>query len=60
MKRVFGLLIVAAMAAPASAQIVVDGTKDAGYGAALAVQTVETRFGDAIPTAAASWTPATA
>jgi hypothetical protein len=49
MKRVFGLLIVAAIAAPASAQIVVDGTKDAGYGAALAVQTVETGFGDANP-----------
>jgi hypothetical protein len=44
-----GLLIVAAMAAPASAQIVVDGTKDAGYGAALAVQTIETGFGDANP-----------
>lgn len=46
MKRMFGLLIVAAMAVPASAQIVVNGTKDAGYGAALAVQTVETGFGD--------------
>jgi hypothetical protein len=42
----FGLLIIAAMAAPASAQIVVDGTKDAGYGSALAMQTIETGFGD--------------
>jgi hypothetical protein len=41
-----GILLVVAMAAPASAQLVVDGTKDAGYGAALAVQTVETGFGD--------------
>jgi hypothetical protein len=49
MKRVLGLLILAAMAAPASAQIVVDGTKDAGYGAALAVQSVDTQFGDANP-----------
>jgi hypothetical protein len=46
MKRVFGLLLVAVTAAPASAQIVVDGTRDLGYGAALAVQTVETQFGD--------------
>lgn len=51
MKRVFGLLLVAAALAPAPAwaQIVVDGTRDAGYGAALAVQTVETGFGDANP-----------
>jgi MYXO-CTERM domain-containing protein len=48
MKRVFGILIVAAIATPASAQVV-DGTKDAGYGAALAVQTVDTQFGDANP-----------
>ena len=32
-----------------AAQIVVDGTRDAGYGAALAVQTVQTGFGDANP-----------
>jgi hypothetical protein len=49
MKRVFSLILAVAMAAPASAQIVVDGTKDAGYGGALAVQTVETGFGDANP-----------
>jgi len=30
-------------------QIVVDGTRDAGYGAPLAVQTVQTGFGDAAP-----------
>lgn len=46
MKRVFGLFLVGLMAAPVSAQIVVDGAKDAGYGAALAVQTVDTQFGD--------------
>jgi hypothetical protein len=46
MKRVLGLLMAAAMAAPASAQIIVDGTRDAGYGAALSVQTVQTDFGD--------------
>jgi len=49
MKRVWSLFAVVVMAAPASAQIVVDGTKDAGYGVALAVQTVETGFGDANP-----------
>jgi hypothetical protein len=46
MKRLFGLLLVGLMAAPVSAQIVVDGTRDAAYGSALAVQTVETQFGD--------------
>jgi hypothetical protein len=45
MKQVLGLLIVAAIATPASAQII-DGTKDASYGGALAVQTVDTQFGD--------------
>jgi hypothetical protein len=35
-----------ATAAPASAQVIVDGTRDAGYGSALAVQTVQTGFGD--------------
>jgi hypothetical protein len=33
-------------AAPASASIIVDGTRDATYGSAIAVQTVETRYGD--------------
>jgi hypothetical protein len=49
MKQILALLLVGLMAAPAAAQIVVDGTKDAAYGAALAVQTVETQFGDANP-----------
>ena len=51
MKRVFRMLMVLAALAPAAAraQIVVDGTRDAGYGSALAVQTVETGFGDANP-----------
>jgi hypothetical protein len=45
MKHVIGLLAVLAMAAPASAQVI-DGTKDGAYGSALAVQTVDTQFGD--------------
>jgi hypothetical protein len=45
-KSVFGFLAALAIAAPSSAQIIVDGTKDAEYGAALAVQTVQTQFGD--------------
>ena len=49
MKRIFGILLVGLMVAPAAAQITVDGTRDAGYGSALAVQTVETQFGDANP-----------
>ncbi len=46
MKHFLISLIASLSAASASAQIVVDGTKDAGYGAALAVQTVDTGFGD--------------
>lgn len=46
MKQFFGLLLVGLMAAPVAAQITIDGTKEAGYGSALAVQTVETQFGD--------------
>ena len=46
MKRLFSLLAVLAIAMPASAAIIVDGTKDAEYGAAVSVQTVETSFGD--------------
>jgi hypothetical protein len=49
MKKWLGVLAAALMAAPASAQIVVDGTKDAAYGSSLAVQTVDTGFGDANP-----------
>ncbi len=48
MKRVFGLFLVGLMAAPVSAQVI-DGTRDVVYGAPLAVQTVETQFGDANP-----------
>ncbi len=46
MRRLLCLAILGAMVAPASASIIVDGTKDAGYGPALAVQTVKTRYGD--------------
>jgi hypothetical protein len=35
-----------AAASPAFAQIVIDGTRDAAYGPALAIQTVNTEFGD--------------
>lgn len=46
MKQILGLFLVGVMAAPVAAQVAVDGTKDAGYGGALAVQTVQTQFGD--------------
>jgi hypothetical protein len=49
MKNFLGGLVLALMAAPASAQITVDGTVDASYGAAKAVQAVDTNFGDANP-----------
>lgn len=47
MKKVLSLAIICLMAAPAAAQPTVDGTLDGAYGSALAVQTVETQFGDA-------------
>lgn len=46
MKSLLGVLVSGLMALPAAAVPIVDGTKDAQYGAALAVQTVETGFGD--------------
>ncbi|MEM9351721.1 MAG: hypothetical protein AAGA92_01795 [Planctomycetota bacterium] len=47
MKRLLALLIVGLIALPAAAQPTVDGTLDAAdYGTALAVQTVNTDFGD--------------
>lgn len=51
MKRLAAALVFLSLAASAAAQIVVDGTRDAAYGAPLAVQTVETGFGDANPLA---------
>ncbi|HEX3598742.1 MAG TPA: PEP-CTERM sorting domain-containing protein [Lacipirellulaceae bacterium] len=48
MRCLLSLIVVAALAVPASA-ITVDGTLDGGYGAALAVQTAATGFGDASP-----------
>jgi hypothetical protein len=48
MKRLLCLAIACVMAAPTSAQTI-DGTLDGLYGSALAVQTVETQFGDANP-----------
>ena len=49
MKRLAAALVFCIVPAQARAQIVVDGTRDAAYGAPLAVQTVETCFGDATP-----------
>jgi hypothetical protein len=49
MKRGIVAALLGLCAAPVSAAIVVDGTVDAGYGSALAVQTVQTGFGDANP-----------
>jgi hypothetical protein len=48
MKRLLSLAIACLMAAPVSAQVI-DGTRDAVYGAPLSVQTVQTGFGDANP-----------
>ena len=45
MKRLLCLAIACVMAAPTSAQTI-DGTLDGVYGPALALQTVETQFGD--------------
>lgn len=47
MKRMLMLAVVALMAQPVAAQITIDGTLDAAYGSAVAVQTIETGFGDA-------------
>ncbi|MBX3432056.1 MAG: PEP-CTERM sorting domain-containing protein [Pirellulales bacterium] len=46
MKRLCGLVILSLVATPALAAPTLDGTRDAAYGSALAVQTVETQFGD--------------
>ncbi|MBX3426078.1 MAG: PEP-CTERM sorting domain-containing protein [Pirellulales bacterium] len=46
MKRLCGLVILSLVATPALAAPTLDGTRDAAYGSALAVQTVETGFGD--------------
>jgi hypothetical protein len=48
MRYLLGVCLVAALAVSARA-ITVDGTRDAAYGSALAVQTVDTGFGDANP-----------
>lgn len=45
--RYFPIVLTALLASSAAhGQITIDGSKDAGYGAALAVQTVQTQFGD--------------
>jgi hypothetical protein len=49
MRCLWGVLILGLAALPAAASITVDGTVDANYGAPLAVQLVNTGFGDAQP-----------
>jgi hypothetical protein len=49
MKRLAAALMFCVVPAQAWAQIVVDGARDIAYGAPLAVQTVETEFGDGTP-----------
>lgn len=46
MRRFALMALMGACATPALATILVDGSLDAGYGGALAVQTVQTQFGD--------------
>jgi hypothetical protein len=46
MRCLLGLVLVGLLAAPAWAVPTVDGSRDAEYGSALALQTVETGFGD--------------
>jgi hypothetical protein len=46
MKRMLMLALVALLSRPVAAQITIDGTLDAAYGSAVAVQTIETGFGD--------------
>jgi len=54
MRYLLGCVLLGMLAAPALA-ITVDGTRDAGYGSALAVQTVQTQFGDANPNGGTEW-----
>jgi hypothetical protein len=49
MRKSLSALIIATAATPALALPVVDGTRDAEYGAPLTIQTVETQFGNANP-----------
>jgi len=49
MKKLTSMVALLVLALPAWAQVTVDGTRDVAYGAALAVQTVDTQFGDAAP-----------
>jgi hypothetical protein len=46
MRKLLGVLILGLLAGPAWAIPAVDGTRDAEYGPALALQTVQTGFGD--------------
>jgi hypothetical protein len=46
MRRLFSVLLAGLVVSPAAAAPVLDGTQDASYGAPVAVQTVQTGFGD--------------
>jgi hypothetical protein len=46
MRCILSILLLGLLSASTVAQPVVDGTRDASYGSALAVQTVNTQFGD--------------
>lgn len=46
MRRLLCIAILGAVTSPAQASLIVDGVRDANYGSAAAVQTVETRYGD--------------
>jgi len=48
-KRIALAFVLLVAALPARAQVTVDGTRDVAYGAPLAIQTVDTQFGDATP-----------
>lgn len=47
MKTLWSIAAASLLATPATAAVMVDGTVDPDYGAPLAVQTVQTQFGDA-------------
>jgi hypothetical protein len=49
MKPIASTFVLFLVASSTWAQVVVDGSRDVDYGAALAVQTVQTQFGDAAP-----------
>lgn len=55
MKPILHALAAVLFSSSAALAISIDGVKDAGYGTALSVQTVETQFGDANPDNGSEW-----